>query len=133
MASRTRFFAGGANGNPYDEKISYITTTRLDLPNGKKRRKDITRPLVVKHPYSDQKGLYFPFYYVAKITGLKEPSRSKQIFNILINSYIGSSGKFYKHEWETGDIILSDQIHSLHRRGSYSVCPRVIQNSLLVS
>ena len=119
MSTRTRHFAGGAEGNPYDKNISYVERSN-DSHWSKKRKKDIEKPLVVKHPYSDLKGLYFPIYTVADIVGLKTPSRSKEIFNILCNNYVGSTGKVYRHTWHHGDLILSDQIHSLHRRDPYS-------------
>ena len=119
MSSRTRDFPGGHENNPYDKNISHIVTSRSDLPQGKKRRKDIEKKLVTKHPLSGQAGLYFPFFSVAQIKNLSEPSRSKEIFDTLVNSYVGPSGKIYKHKWEHGDIVLSDQVHSLHRREPY--------------
>ena len=117
-SSRTRNFSGGADNNPYNKNISYITTTNPHI--SKKRKKRIIRPLVKKHPYSEKKGLYFfQIYGVSEIRGILNPSRSKDIFDILVQSYVGSFGKFYEHQWEVGDLILSDQIHGLHRRRPY--------------
>lgn len=118
--SRNRFFAGGAKGNPYDKNISYIKTSRKDLPYGKKRRRDIIKPLVINHPCSNEKGLYFPFNAVAEIINVTNPICSKKIFKILVKNYVGAAGKIYKHKWEHGDLIISDQVHSLHRREPYS-------------
>ena len=116
MSTRNRYFAGGQKGNPYDRNIFYIQTNRKDLPQGKKKRKDIQKPLVVKHPLSGVTGLYFPFCSIEKIAPLKNSDKMEEIINILIENYVGKSGKFYNHHWQTGDLILSDQIHSLHRR-----------------
>ena len=77
---------------------------------------DREKPLVTKHPLSQVKGLYFPFRSVSEIRGLKTPSRSKEIFDILVDSYIGKRGLIYEHSWGKGDFILSDQLHSLHQR-----------------
>ena len=86
----------------------------------KKRITTKETALVVKHPLSKTVGLYFPSYYISQITKLKTPSRSQEIFHVLMNSYVGPQGKIYKHHWQKGDLILSNQIHSLHRRHSYS-------------
>lgn len=120
MSTRTRHFSGGAEGNPYNKNLSYIKTTRNDLPQSKKRRKDIKKPLIAKHPLSGIVGLYFPFCSVEKIAPLKNPSRMKEILSVLIENYVGSSGKIYTHHWQEGDLILSDQIHSLHRRDPHN-------------
>ena len=75
--------------------------------------------LIVRHPITGVKGLFFPIYNVSKIKELKTASKNKEIFHILQNSYIGSKGRFYRHHWQKGDIILSDQTYSLHRRLSF--------------
>ena len=75
--------------------------------------------LVIKHRVTGTIGLFFPVYGISQITGLKTPSRAKDIFYILMNSYVGEKGKIYKHHWQKGDLILSDQTHSLHRRNTY--------------
>ena len=105
IRTRSRYFTSKAEKNQITKKSSYI---------------ELKKSLVVRHPYSNRRGLYFPIYTVAQITGLKTPSRSKEIFNTICNSYVGPSGKFYKHIWQKGDLILSDQVHSLHRRNPYS-------------
>ena len=84
-----------------------------------KKRKDIEKKLLVKHPISNKYGLYFPFYSVSKINHLKTPLDPKKIFDILVKNYVGNSKHIYKHKWEIGNIIISDQVHSLHRRDNY--------------
>ena len=124
MRTRNRYFAGGQKGNSYDKKKSYILTNRKDIPEGKKRNKEIKKPIVTKHPISEVKGLYFPLYSVGKIIQKNSLSFdsvfSKNLFYILMNSYIGEKGKIYRHRWKKGDLILSDQTHSLHCRTTYS-------------
>ena len=119
MSTRNRFHAGGARDNIYDKTKKYIFTNRKDLYKGKKRRKDIEKSLVVKHPITGDKGLYFPFCSVSYIKGVESPQRSLKLFNLLKENYVGKKGKIYRHFWESGDLILSDQIHSLHRRLPY--------------
>lgn len=108
----------------YDTYLNQIKSRNNNIKVNTKenngRNEKIQKPLVVTHPISDQKGLYFPLYFVSEIINLKNPSRAKAIFHTLVNSYIGSQGRFHKHRWRSGDLILSDQIHSLHRRDTYS-------------
>ena len=115
MSKRTRFFTGGSEDNPYDDQKTYINTERKDLPNGLKRKKDIEKDLVTKHSLNNITGLYFPFLNISKFIG-GGVKIAPTIFDTLLNSYVGNKGKTYKHHWEKGDIILSDQTHSLHRR-----------------
>ena len=118
MRSRNRYFAGGAKGNPYDEKNVHREGKNYYIRN--KDRRERNASLIVKHPITGTIGLFFPVYCISQITGLKTPSRAKDIFYILMDSYVGEKGKIYKHHWQKGDLILSDQIHSLHRRHPYS-------------
>ena len=114
MYTRSRRFAGGAKGNPY-EKSSQPAIYK----KGKKIIKKET-PLITKHPLTGDRGLYFPFYFVSEIKIKSgDLSRAKELFYILMESYVGAKGKIYKHHWDKGDLILSDQIHSLHRRSPY--------------
>ena len=77
---------------------------------------DREKALVTKHPLSQVKGLYFPFRSISEIRGIKNPRRSQKLFDILLDNYIGKKGCFYRHQWKKGDLILSDQHHSLHQR-----------------
>ena len=118
MSSRSRHYAGGEKGNPHDKKVSYFRTNRTDLPLA--RKKTIEKKLIVKHPLSGKKGLYFPFFHIFKMQNSFNPSLClKQYFHKLIECYVGSKGKIYSHQWVPGDIILSDQVHSLHRRDPF--------------
>ena len=95
--------------------------TKESQINSEKRSKgeDREKPLVTKHPLSQTKGLYFPFRSVSEIRGLKNPSRSQILFDILLENYIGKNGRLYSHQWKKGDFILSDQHHSLHQRQAF--------------
>ena len=118
MSSRNRKFAGGADGNPYDKDIDYMETKRSDLPQ--KRDKSIEKQLVVSHPVTGNQGLYFPFYSVSEFKDLANDVSQKEIFNELVDVYVGNKAKIHTHSWSKGDIVISDQIHSLHRREPYS-------------
>ena len=109
--------------NHYEKVFSkFLTQKTRQLLGGKScspEEKTVKKPLVVKHPVSGHYGLHFLPYHISKIH-LVTPHRSKEIFRTLVENYIGRLGKTYTHKWDRGDIILSDQIHSLHRRNSFS-------------
>ena len=83
-------------------------------------KKIIEKKLIVKHPLSGKTGLYFPYFYICKMhSDLIPPFQLKQYFQKLIECYTGSKGKIYSHQWTLGDIVLSDQVHSLHQRDPF--------------
>ena len=85
----------------------------------KKQFLKIEKSLVTKHPISEKSGLYYPFLCVSEIKNLLNPSFSHQIFYKLMEYYVGHKGRIYSHQWLPGDIIISDQTHSLHKRDSF--------------
>ena len=87
------------------------------------------KSLVIRHKFSKEIGLYFPYCSVKKITGLKKPEKERVIFNELITAYVGKKGLFYKHNWQPGDMVLMDQSHTLHKRDSYEGIREVYRTS----
>jgi alpha-ketoglutarate-dependent taurine dioxygenase len=77
---------------------------------------DIKKKLVVIHPKSKKSGLYFPLFNIANFSPSIEGLEQKDLFFQLYSHYVGNFGIIYKHSWSRYDLILSDQIHSLHRR-----------------
>ena len=115
--SRSRHFSGEEKSNPYYEnKVHREGKSYFIQKNGEVEK---GTSLIVKHPVTGVKGLFFPVYNISEIKELKTPFKAKEIFHILMNSYVGKKGKIYRHYWQKGDLILSDQIHSLHRRLSF--------------
>lgn len=78
------------------------------------RKISTTKPLVVAHPISQKKGLYFPFLFIENIVGL-DSNQSEEIIKQLVDHCLQEK-YIYRHSWEKGDIILNDQTHSIHRR-----------------
>lgn len=62
-------------------------------------------------------GLYYPFYQVFGMEGLLE-SEFKEVHDELVN-HILQEKYMYHHDWEDGQIILSDQWLSLHKRWEF--------------
>lgn len=75
--------------------------------------------LVPKHPLGT-KGIYFPHLNVsAIIDSSKQPVLGhKKIYEELKKEYILSGRYVYQHDWNAGDIVLSDQLTGVHKRNN---------------
>ena len=73
------------------------------------------RPLVDKHPNSDLYYFYFPYHFIVKAW-----HKSKKIDHIKLieelKPIIFRSKYQYHHIFKQGDLVLSDQLCTLHRR-----------------
>jgi hypothetical protein len=72
--------------------------------------------LVPDHPLGIE-GLFFQPYEITKFVKDNEIcTDSKEIYDILWNELVCSDLYTYKHKWKEGDIMLSDQTTTIHRR-----------------
>lgn len=75
------------------------------------------RRLIPIHPLG-AKGIYFPHFSISSITddrGVRIPD-DKQLYIKIKSEYIDSGEYIYSHYWQKGDIVLSDQLITLHRK-----------------
>ena len=94
-----------------------------------KEGKKKSKPLIIQHEFLNKFGLYFPYCSIKKIEGLKNPEKEKEIFNKMIVAYVGKKGRFYKHNWKPGDMVLMDQSYTLHKRDPYKGIREVYRTS----
>jgi len=63
-------------------------------------------------------GLFFPHlnleYLVNKYHYILK--NHQEIYEDLRNNYVDSGRYSYSHNWETGDVVLMDQVTTIHRR-----------------
>lgn len=72
----------------------------------------VVQPLVIRHPFTGRLGLYINMYaQTIDMAGNKMPQVDSLLNEILVQCC-------YKHEWETGDIMIVDNFALCHR-----VCP----------
>jgi taurine dioxygenase len=69
-------------------------------------------PVVVRHPYSGRCGLFVNPIYTRYIVGLTA-KESRNILGFLF-SHIASSDFVYRHRWQPGDIVVWDELATLH-------------------
>lgn len=74
-------------------------------------------PLVTKHPWSGRPGFKFNFPLLHSIKEL--PQERAQAFIKELTNWMLQDKYVYYHEWENNDIVLNDQLHSLHKRTPY--------------
>ena len=99
---------------PYGETSYYDSIfTDLDGDNTPVISKDYCPNLVVEN-IAGKKGFYFPFL---QIYGFNDMSRaqSKEIIEWL-SEYTIQDKFCYHHEWEDGDLVISEQWLGIHRR-----------------
>lgn len=71
-------------------------------------------PPMVRKNISGQKGLFFPFLQILKIKELSD-GKSAELIN-RIGSFTIQEKYCYHHDWEDGDVVLSEQNLGIHKR-----------------
>jgi alpha-ketoglutarate-dependent taurine dioxygenase len=85
--------------------------------------------LVKKNPFSGLEGLYFPFNQLFGIEGMSDSD-----FDAFVNTmreHILQDKYMYHHYWEDGDVVISEQWFSLHKRWSCDVSQRLLHRITL--
>lgn len=84
---------------------------RLKIP-------DIIHPLVRRHPEIGKRGLYLGGEWGSRIDGLPVPE-AQALYEELLHHMI--QDKFsYRHRWQEGDVLMSDNRCSMHRASEWN-------------
>jgi taurine dioxygenase len=70
-------------------------------------------PLVVAHPETGRKALFMVPGYIVHIVGLKR-AESHALLRFLAR-HIASASFIYRHHWRPGDLVVWDEVMTLHR------------------
>jgi taurine dioxygenase len=70
-------------------------------------------PMVIAHPETGRRALFINPVYTAQIEGLSR-GESDALLQYLYN-HIASSNYVYRHHWSEGDLVVWDEITTLHR------------------
>ncbi len=81
-------------------------------------------PIVRFSQHTGREGLYFPFLQMFGIEGMSE--NSFQEFIEMIKKHILQDQYIYHHDWQDGDVLLSDQWFSIHKRWPCDVSERLL-------
>ena len=85
------------------------------------------RPLVTKNTITGQRGLMYPYQTVFKLKPV-----SSFILQVLEKECEKEEYR-YQHHWKSGDILISDIQHSLHRRDPYTGDRLIYRSSIYMS
>jgi taurine dioxygenase len=75
------------------------------------------QPIFITHPVTGRKALYVNRMMSAKIEGMA-PTESEAILNALFDIAEDES-LMYEHTWEVGDLLMWDNLCSIHARTTY--------------
>jgi len=93
-----------------DQELEFFENTNL-YPEG------LVKPLVYKHPFSGEKGLYFTFHSINKMWRRSGEPLDEQWLRKYLYDHCFQEKYIYHHDnWQNGDMIFMDQFHSIHRR-----------------
>jgi alpha-ketoglutarate-dependent taurine dioxygenase len=97
---------------------------REDQGNGAEKIEDYCPNLVMEN-IAGKKGFYFPFLQISGFEGLSK-EKSKEIIDWL-SEYTIQDKFCYHHDWEDGDVLLTEQWLGIHKRWPF----KEIENRLL--
>lgn len=80
---------------------------------------EVEKPLVFKHPVVGDLGFYFPHHFISNFRDEEEVFSNLQEMLSDVSSKVFQDKYIYEHHWQKGDLIFSDQIHSLHKRNDF--------------
>jgi alpha-ketoglutarate-dependent 2,4-dichlorophenoxyacetate dioxygenase len=93
-----------------DQELEFFENTNL-YPEG------LVKPLVYKHPFSGEKGLYFTFHSINKMWRRSGAPLDEAWLRKYLYDHCFQEKYIYQHDnWQNGDMIFMDQFHSIHRR-----------------
>lgn len=77
---------------------------------------DLPYNLVMKN-HAGNKGLFFPFLQIMKFANRSDENFSRIMQ--LLTDHVLDSKYTYNHEWQDGDLVISDQWLSIHKRWAF--------------
>jgi taurine dioxygenase len=98
-------------------KNLFPEATEEELDAERRKIPDVTHPLVRMHPELKRRGLYLGGEWGSCIEGLEE-DEAQALYDELLQHTI--QDRFcYRHRWQAGDVLMSDNRCSLHRASEW--------------
>lgn len=93
-----------------DQELEFFNNTHI-YPEG------LVKPLVYRHPFSSEKGLYFTFHSIKSMWRRSGKPLDEQWLRKYLLDHVFQEKYIYHHDtWRNGDLIFMDQFHSIHKR-----------------
>lgn len=104
----------GDNRKYVDQGSAHAKARDLNVPN--QLSKNLWHKLVVTNPYG-KKGLNITPYQTHAISGMSHEEMIK--FTDEMIEYLSQPEFVYTHHWEDGDVVLGEQVTSVHKRDTF--------------
>lgn len=88
---------------------------------------DVVHPLIRKHPVTGRGSLYLDELCIAGVEA--EPGESGGSLLAELFSYALDPERCYRHEWQSGDLLIWDNVSTMHRRGPEHHGERVLHRT----
>ena len=113
----------------YDHRLHALHTQHYGSYDVGKQGKipDVSHPLVRKHPVTGRGSLYLDELCVAGVEG--EHGEAGEALLAELSSYALAPERCYKHQWQSGDLLVWDNASTMHRRGEEHRGERVLHRS----
>ena len=87
-------------------------------------------PKIVQTNIAGKKGLFFPFLQLFYFKGMSEEDSRKIIDPI--SKHVIQDKYCYHHDWDNGDVVLSEQVLGIHKRWAFDGMPnRVLHRATM--
>jgi taurine dioxygenase len=104
-------------------KNLFPEATEEEMAAERRKIPDVAHPLVRMHPELKRRGLYLGGEWGSAIDGI-ESDRAQELYDTLLQHMI--QDRFcYRHRWQPGDVLMSDNRCSLHRASEWDEASHV--------
>lgn len=93
------------NSSAYNKTLKYINSVEM-----------VEHKLIVENPYG-MRGIFISPLQTEHISGMSQKETLK--FCDMILKHITQPKCVYKHNWQDGDVVISDQIFGIHKRNKF--------------
>jgi taurine dioxygenase len=94
-------------------KNLFPEATEEEMEAERRKVPDVVHPLVRMHPELKRRGLYLGGEWGSTIAGLEE-DKAQKLYDKLLQ-HMTQDRFCYRHRWQSGDVLMSDNRCSLHR------------------
>lgn len=98
-------------------KNLFPEATEAEMEAERRKIPDVVHPLVRTHPEIGKRGLYLGGEWGSCIEGM-EAGRAQALYDELLHHMIQERFS-YRHRWERGDVLMSDNRCSMHRASEW--------------
>lgn len=109
----------------------YALTEKVDISNGYEQYAHARHPVAITHPFTGRRALYVNRLTTAFIEGMTQ-AESDALLETLVDHAESESNHYYEHVWRVGDVVMWDNLASIHARTDFPKDERRILRRITV-